>query len=86
MKYHIKKHKGKIIMSKLSEECQNKKLEHEYAKIKKLQDKVLHLELEQRLGFEEIRNPISYEASVGSPQAVAMEDDIMEEEAELKGH
>ena len=67
--------------------CNKDKLE-EVAKIKKFQDKVLHLELEQRPGYEveQLRNSVSPEDSVGSPaknQVVKMEENVEQQTEQI---
>ena len=77
MKAKIEKQKGKLVMLEVGHECQKENLEEEVAKLKKLWDKLLHLQLDKRSSFQELKKSIFHEASVGSPQTTTMEGDIM---------
>jgi chromosome segregation ATPase len=55
MKAQLEKHKGKIVLLEVGEESNREKLEEEEDMIRELQEKVKHLELEQKPGFEELR-------------------------------
>ena len=75
LKARIERHKnqnshvrGCLLMSK----------KMEAPKLKELQERVHQLELEQAPKFEELRNTISHDASIGSPIITIIEEDMFE--------
>jgi hypothetical protein len=52
MKVQLEKHRSKLVLLKIGEESNREKLEEEENKIKELQEKCWHLELEQRHGLK----------------------------------
>jgi len=80
MKSQLEKHKGKSVLLEIGEESNIDKLEEEEM-IRELQEKVRHLELKQKRGFEKLRKsvaPTTLVISFGQDQVVFMEEDIVE--------
>ena len=85
IKSQLGKHNGKLVLLEVGEERNKEKLEEAMDKNKEFQEKVLHLELEQRLGFEELRNFASLVVSLGSlgqDQVAGIEEDAMHQQSQ----
>lgn len=66
LKAQVEKQKSKIVPLEISVEINKENIAKQEDIIKDLQERVKHLELEQRLGFKELRNRSSPIPSIGS--------------------